>query len=156
MGLPEQRELLVSDPSLTGSAVEEIVRWVTPAKNRLRIATRDLEFRGRHIKRGDWVVGFLASANKDERVFDDPQAFDIRRSPNPHIGFGLGPHLCLGRALARLELELLIPRVLAAFPDMHPTIDGEPEWIADTSVTGFTNLPVAYTPTGAALAHVTS
>lgn len=156
MTLPEQRELLVSDPSVTGSAVEEIVRWVTPAKNRLRIAARDFEFRGRHIKRGDWVVGFLASANKDERIFDDPQVLDIRRNPNPHIAFGLGPHLCLGRALARLELELLVPRVLRAFPDMHPAIDGEPAWIADTSVTGFTALPVAYKPISVPSARATA
>lgn len=142
---PEQRRLLSEDPSLTGSAVEEILRWVTPTKNRLRIATRDMEFRGKRIKRGDWVVCYLVSANRDERKFDNPQVFDIRRTPNPHLALGGGPHLCLGRALARLELETLVPRVLNTFPDMHPTVD-EPAWIVDTSVTGFTTLPVAYTP----------
>lgn len=153
MSLPEQRELLVTDASLHRSAVEEVLRWVTPAKNRLRVATRDLEFRGRRIKRGDWVVGYLASANWDDRQFADPEAFDIRRTPNKHLALGLGPHLCLGRALARMELELLIPRIFAALPDLRPAIDGEPAWIADTSVTGFTTLPVAFTPSGPRARH---
>lgn len=153
MTMPEQRSLLLADPGLTKSAVEEILRWVTPAKNRLRIANRDMDFHGRRVKAGDWVVGFLASANKDERQFDDPHAFDVRRGPNRHLSLGLGVHLCLGRAMARLELETLVPRVLATLPDLHPTIEGEPAWIADTSVTGFTALPVAFTPVDRAAAH---
>lgn len=141
---PEQRALLLADPSLINSTVEEILRWATPAKNRLRIANEDIELHGKTIRAGDWVVGFLASANKDEREFQDPYTFDIQRGPNRHLSLGEGIHLCLGRALARLELATLIPKVLRAFPDLE--IAGEPKWIADTSVTGFTTLPVTYTP----------
>lgn len=143
---PDQRDLLLRDPRLTKSAVEEVLRWTTPAKNRLRVATQDFDFHGRRIRTGDWVVAFLASANKDERVFPDPHRFDITRSPNPHLSLGEGIHLCLGRHLARLELEILFPKVLRAFPDMRPAKEGEPAWIADRSVTGFTELPVTYTP----------
>jgi cytochrome P450 len=141
---PDQRELLQNDPSLINGAVEEILRWATPAKNRLRIATEDFELHGRNIRAGDWVIGYLASANKDEREFKDPYTFDIRRSPNRHLALGEGIHLCLGRALARLELATLIPKVLTTFPDLQAA--AEPVWIADTSVTGFTTLPVTYTP----------
>ncbi|MGO4250375.1 cytochrome P450 [Paenarthrobacter sp. RAF54_2] len=145
MRQPEQRKMLAENPSLTSSTVEEILRWVTPTKNKLRIASRDFEFRGKRIKRGDWVGCFLVSANRDDRVFDNAQEFDIRRDPNPHLAFGHGPHVCLGRPLARMELATIVPRVLKAFPDMHTTVTG-PAWLADTSVTGFTELPVAYTP----------
>ncbi len=113
---PDQRELLLSDPSLASGAVEECLRWATPASNRLRVASVDFEFRGRDIRAGDWVVGSLASANRDERVFDDPHRFDITRSPNPHVSFSDGIHMCLGRNLARLELQVFLPRILAPSP----------------------------------------
>src|SRR2546428_2459920 len=116
---PDQRQLLLQDPGLTNSAVEEVLRWVTPAKNRLRIATEDIELHGKRIHAGDWVSGLLASANKDERVFADPHRFDITRTPNDHLALGAGIHLCLGRALASIELATLIPRVLRAFPDLE-------------------------------------
>lgn len=145
---PDQRELLIANPTLIKGAVEEVLRWGTPAKNRLRIAAEDIELHGKTIRAGDWVVGFLASANKDEREFADPHAFDIQRSPNRHLALGEGIHLCLGRALARLELSALIPKVLRMFPDLETT--AEPIWIADTSVTGFTTMPVKYTPQDAA------
>jgi len=141
---PDQRALLLADPSLANSAVEEVVRWVTPGKNRLRVANDGFEWRDKFINRGDWVIAFQASANKDERVFDDPHRFDITRDPSLHIGFGEGVHMCLGRALARLELALFFPRVLAAFPDMEPA--GDPTWIADNVTTGFTQFPVTFTP----------
>jgi cholest-4-en-3-one 26-monooxygenase len=143
---PGQSRLLLERPDLTSSAVEEILRWSTPAKNRLRIANEDFEFGGRKIRAGDWVVAFLASANKDERKFPDPHRFDITRTPNDHLSLGAGIHLCIGRALARLELEVLIPQVLRTFPDLSLAESGDPAWIADTSVTGFTTLPVTYTP----------
>ena len=144
---PGQRELLLADPTRVKGAVEEVLRWGTPAKNRLRIATQDIELHGKTIRTGDWVVGFLAAANKDEREFVDPHRFDILRSPNRHLSLGEGIHLCLGRALARLELSALIPKVLRAFPDLETT--AEPTWIADTSVTGFTSMPVRYAPVDA-------
>ncbi|KAF0957988.1 cytochrome P450 [Rhodococcus sp. T7] len=143
---PDQRQLLIDDPSLVKGAVEEVLRWASPAKNRLRVATENFDFHGKRIRAGDWVVAFLASANHDERVFEDPHKFDIRRTPNPHLALGEGIHLCLGRNLARLELATLFRKTLAALPDLHPVDSGEPTWIADRSVTGFTTLPVEYTP----------
>lgn len=144
MARPDQRRLLADQPDLNGSAVEEVMRWVTPTRNRLRIATRDMDFHGKRIRRGDWVVSYLVSANRDERKFENANDFDVVRNPK-HLALGAGPHMCLGRALARLELETLVPRVLTTFPDMHTTVD-EPAWLVDTSVTGFAELPVAYSP----------
>lgn len=143
---PDQRDLLLRDPSLVDSMVEEVLRWSTPSKHRLRVATQDFDFHGRRVRSGDWVVAFLASANRDERVFDDPHCFDIRRTPNEHLTFSTGSHLCLGRSLARLELATFFPKVLATLPDLEVTDSGEPAWIADRNVTGFTSMAVRYTP----------
>jgi cholest-4-en-3-one 26-monooxygenase len=148
---PDQRRLLLDDPTLVKPAVEEVLRWASPTRSRLRVANNDFDFHGKRIKAGDWVVGFLASANKDETVFPDPHRFDITRAPNEHLALGTGIHMCLGRALARLELATLIPRVLETFPDLEPVSDGEPQWIADGSVNGFTSMPVRYTPTALAV-----
>ncbi|MDF2046463.1 MULTISPECIES: cytochrome P450 [Microbacterium] len=148
---PDQRTALLDDPSLTKPAIEEVLRWATPTKSRLRVATRDFDLNGKRIKTGDWAVGFLASANKDETVFPDPHRFDITRTPNDHLAFGTGIHLCLGRALARLELASLIPRVLQTFPDLRPVSDAEPNWIADYGVNGFTSMQVAYTSVSSAV-----
>ncbi|MGO4689654.1 cytochrome P450 [Glaciibacter sp. 2TAF33] len=139
---PDQRDLLLGDPSLAQSAVEECLRWVTPASNRLRVATVDFEFHGRDIRAGDWVVGSLASANKDERVFTEPHRFDIARNPNPHVSFSDGIHMCLGRNLARLELQVFLPRILAALPDLEAI--GEPVWAEDNVMNGFAEFPVRF------------
>ncbi|MFF8316492.1 cytochrome P450 [Streptomyces bobili] len=143
---PDQRQLLLDDPTLTASAVEESLRWVSPTKNRLRIATEDMDLGGKRIRTGDWVIGLLASANKDERIFADPHRFDITRTPNEHLGLGTGIHMCLGRNLARLELATLFPKLLRTFPDLERAEQGEPDWIADGTVTGFTRMPVRFTP----------
>ncbi len=141
---PDQQRLLSDDPSLAKEAVEEVVRYITPTRARFRVATDDVEFHGRQIRRGDWVIGSLASANRDETKFEDADSFDITRAPVPHLGFSEGVHLCLGRALARLELQTLYRKVLHAFPDMQPSADPTP--IADISVTGYTEMPVTFTP----------
>ncbi|MBB6407152.1 cytochrome P450 [Arthrobacter sp. AZCC_0090] len=140
MNNPEQRTLLLEDPSLTKSTVEEVIRWVSPGSGRLRVATRDFELHGKTIRQNDWIIAFLASANRDERVFENPEKFDIRRNPNPHLGLGEGLHMCLGRNLARLELASFFPKFLRAFPDIELTAD--PEWIPDANVTGFRTMPV--------------
>ena len=141
---PDQRRLLLEDPSLINSAIDEVLRWVSPARTRFRIAMADVEIGGKEIRTGDWVFGSQASANFDETVFAEPEKFDITRNPNPHLSFGEGIHLCLGRYLARLELACLFPKVLAAFPDMQ--IAEEPEWIPDNITTGFSKFDVTYTP----------
>lgn len=101
---PEQWELLASEPSLLESAVEEVLRWVTPLNNMFRMALADDVVGGQPVKAGDRFVMLYPSANRDEVVFANPFTFDIRRSPNPHLSFGFGTHLCVGANLARLVL----------------------------------------------------
>lgn len=146
---PEQRQLLVDNPDWIGPAVEEVLRWVTPSKNRMRLVNEDMDFHGKRLRGGDWIFGWTASSNKDERVYPDPHRFDIRRDASNHLSMGSGIHACLGRHLAKLELSVLIPKVLATFPDMRPTSSGEPDWIADQTITGFRSMEVEYTPVAA-------
>jgi cholest-4-en-3-one 26-monooxygenase len=101
---PDQWEAMAADPSLVPGAVEEVLRWVTPLNNMFRRAAVDAEVGGRAIHRGDRIVLLYPSANRDEAVFDDPFRFDIRRSPNPHVAFGFGTHLCLGTHVGRTTL----------------------------------------------------
>ncbi len=109
---PGELAKLRADPSLSEIAAEEIVRWVTPVNHFSRTATRDTVLRGVEIEEGDSVALFYASANRDEDVYDDPFVFRIDRDPNPHLGFGIGEHFCLGAHLARLDLKVFF-RVLA-------------------------------------------
>jgi cholest-4-en-3-one 26-monooxygenase len=141
---PEQAQLLRDDPSLAKGATEEILRWVTPSRNRLRIATEDLEFRGRQIRAGDWMVLWTLAANRDARVFRDPHQIDITRSPNDHLSFGGGNHICLGRHVARLELAAALRKFVTRFPDAEPVI--EPARIASQGVNGLKRLDVRFTP----------
>lgn len=96
---PEQWQRLLADPALTPAAAEEIVRGVSPINHQRRTATSQTELGGQPIAEGDKVVMFYTSANRDQSVFADPQEFDIARDPYPHLGFGFGPHFCLGRHL---------------------------------------------------------
>jgi cytochrome P450 family 142 subfamily A polypeptide 1 len=116
---PDQWEAMAADPSLVPSAVEEVIRWVTPLNNMFRTATRDVELRGKHLPRGARVALLYPSANRDEDVFDDPFTFDIRRDPNPHLAFGQGTHFCLGAALARYELRLLFEALSQRFTNLR-------------------------------------
>jgi len=133
---PDQRQLLMDDPSLSNVAVEEMVRWISPQKVLLRSAAEDFELGGKEIRLGDWILAGVLSANRDERVFDNPDSFDILRTPNPHVGFGDGTHLCLGRALIRLELGMLFPKLFRTFPDLEYTGDGALKWIPDYNSVG--------------------
>ena len=120
---PDQQARLSADPAgLMPGAVEEMLRWVSPIKNMARTATRDVELAGAQIREGQELLLLYASANRDEAVFDDPETFDITRSPNPHIAFGFGAHFCLGNQLARLELRVMVERLLARLPDLHLAI----------------------------------
>ncbi|BAU94421.1 cytochrome P450 [Corynebacterium suranareeae] len=140
---PDQAALL-QDDKIAKNAVEEIIRWVTPSKNRLRVAMQDTTLGGKEIKKGDWVVGWGVSANRDEEVFENPQTFNILREHNPHLGFGDGEHLCLGRNVARLELQVLIQRLFARFPDVAPI--SEAEWVASDNTTGLKRLQIRVQP----------
>jgi cholest-4-en-3-one 26-monooxygenase len=103
---PGELEKLRRDPSLVTTAADEIVRWTTPVNHFARTATRDTVLRGQEIRAGDSVALFYASANRDEEVFPDPYVFRIDRDPNPHLGFGVGEHFCLGAHLARMDLRV--------------------------------------------------
>ncbi|MBO0730665.1 MAG: cytochrome P450 [Acidimicrobiaceae bacterium] len=147
---PEQRAIWQADPEgLAPSAVEEIVRAASPVTFMRRTLTRDLELSGHELKEGDRVIMFYGAANRDPRVFSDPETFDVRRNPNPHVGFGgPGPHFCLGAHLARRELSVAFRRLFARLPDLE--VAGEPvplQALGIPLVGGIKHLPVRFTPT---------
>jgi cholest-4-en-3-one 26-monooxygenase len=149
---PEQRRLLVDDPSLIASAVEESMRMFPPFSHMRRTATCDTELAGQAIKEGDKVVMWYASSNRDERVYEDPDRFDVRRNPQ-HQAFGAGGrHFCLGAALARLELRVLFEETLKRYPNME--IDGEPAVAESTFISQLKTLPVKLGPGAMASAPV--
>jgi methyl-branched lipid omega-hydroxylase len=146
---PEQREIWQGDiDGVTPSAVEEIVRVASPVTFMRRTVTRDLTFAGHDFVEGDRVVLFYGAANRDPRVFDDPERFDLRRDPNVHVGFGgPGPHFCLGAHLARRELSVMFRQLLTRLPDIEVTGDPVPlQAMGIPLVGGIKHLPVRFTP----------
>jgi cytochrome P450 len=137
---PDQLARLQNDRSLVPLAVEEIVRWTSPASHQRRTATRDVELAGHRIEAGDKVVLWEASANRDDAVFGDGMRFDTGRDPNPHLGFGHGVHFCLGASLAQLEIRVMLDELLERFAGFELT--GEPEWTRSNKHTGLRHLPV--------------
>ena len=140
---PDQWDAMAADPTLVPGAVEELIRWVTPLNNFFRVAAADTTVTGQAIAAGDRVMLAYPSANRDEKVFTDPDRFDIRRSPNPHVAFGFGSHFCLGASLARYELNLLFTRLSAAITDLH-VID-PPDLEANVFVTAVRSLQLGFT-----------
>ncbi len=139
---PEQLEALRVDPKLYATAVDEIVRWTTSSVYKRRTATRDVEMHGEKIRAGDKVTLWEMSANRDERVFEDPFRFDVTRTPNPHVAFGWGVHRCLGANLARLEIRVMLEELLARWDAIE--IVGPPEWTRDNRLFGLKHLPVRF------------
>jgi cytochrome P450 len=139
---PEQRERLRADPSLMPTAVEEIIRWVTPVKEFMRTATADTQVRGVPIAKGESVYLSYVSANRDEEVFDDPFRFDVGRDPNKHLSFGYGVHFCVASALARMEIDSFFRELIPRLDAIEMT--GEPQLISTTFVGGVKHLPVRY------------
>ena len=137
---PEQLAALRADSGLVPGAVEEILRYENPLHYFRRTATADTRLRDVDIAAGDKVVMFYTSANRDEDVFDDPQRFDIRRSPNPHLSFGIAEHFCLGVHLARLEGRVFFEELLATFPTIELT--GEPVRVRSNLNNALKSLPV--------------
>jgi cytochrome P450 family 142 subfamily A polypeptide 1 len=115
---PEQWEELAATPELIDSAVEEVLRWVTPLNNFFRMALTDDVVGGQPIAAGDRIIMLYPSANRDESVFTNPFAFDIHRNPNPHLSFGFGTHLCVGANLARLVLTSMFRELSAQATDL--------------------------------------
>lgn len=143
---PDQLAALRADRALLPSAVEEMLRWVSPIKNMARQMTRDVELHGERLRKGQKLLLLYPSANRDERVFDDPEGFEIRRSPNDHMAFGFGAHFCLGNRLARLELNAMFDRILDRLPDLALADSGEPPKRAANFVSGYETMPVVFTP----------
>ena len=137
---PDQWELYKRERPAT--AAEEIVRWATPVVSFQRTATQDTELGGQQIRKGDRVGIFYSSANNDPEVFDDPDAFDITRDPNPHLGFGGGgPHFCLGKSLAVLEIDLIFNAIADAMPDLR--LVGDPRRLRSAWLNGVKELQVS-------------
>jgi cytochrome P450 len=138
---PDQRELLMADfEGRIGPAVEEIVRYASPVIWMRRTLTRDAVMNGHAYREGDRAVLFYQAANRDESVFDDPESFDITRSPNPHVGFGsAGPHFCLGAHLARREISAMLRELLTRVPDIRAA--GEPDRLLSSFINGIKHLP---------------
>jgi cytochrome P450 family 142 subfamily A polypeptide 1 len=143
----DQWDRLSADRSLMPTAVEEMLRWVSPIRNMNRTVTRDLEFEGKQMSEGDKVLLLYPSANRDADVFEEPFRFDITRSPNEHVAFGLGPHFCLGNALARVEVRTMVDRLLERLPDLELVESSEPALRPANFVSGYESLPVRFTPT---------
>jgi cytochrome P450 len=137
---PEQRRLLAADfDQHVGTAVEEIVRWASPVMTFRRTSTRDLDLHGQHIRAGDWVILFYASANHDDRVFTNPDTFDVTRNPNPHVGFGGGgPHFCLGAMLARTQLRCILDQLVHRVPNLEV---GEPVHLVGNFMNAIKSMP---------------
>ena len=140
---PDERAKLRADPKgLVADAVEEIVRWTTPVNYMMRTASRDTEIGGTRIREGERLLLFYASANRDEDVFEAPFSFRIDRHPNPHLGFGIGEHFCLGSHLARKSQRALFAELAARLEDVE--LDGPVERLAASFVAGIKHLPLRY------------
>jgi cholest-4-en-3-one 26-monooxygenase len=132
--------MLLDDPSLVPSTVEEALRMFPAFAHFRRTATQDTELQGQKIKEGDKVIMWYVSSNRDESRYEHPHTFDVKRNPE-HQAFGAGGrHFCLGTALARLELKILIEETLSRYPDMQ--IDGDPKYVVSGFVNQLRTLPV--------------
>jgi len=141
---PDQRRALARDPSAIPTAVEEMLRWVSPIQNMARTATHDVVLHGQKIEEGQKVLLLYPSANRDASGFARPFAFDIARAPNEHLAFGFGTHFCLGANLARLELRVVFEEILQRMPDLELLGLDPPPLRASNFISGIEELPVAY------------
>jgi cholest-4-en-3-one 26-monooxygenase len=149
---PDQHQRLVNDLELLPNAIEEMLRWTAPVKNMARTITADTEFHGTALKEGEKMLLLFESANFDEKVFEDPESFNIDRYPNNHLAFGFGTHFCLGNQLARLELSIMQTKLLQRLPDMRLASDAELPLRPANFVSGLESMPVFFTPTKRVLA----
>jgi cytochrome P450 len=131
-------------------AVEEVIRYASPVMFMRRTLTRDgVELSGHTFNEGDKVLMYYMSGNRDEEVFEDPYAFNVRREPNNHIAFGgPGPHFCLGANLARQEIKVMFSDLFRFLPDIE--MSGEPAHLSSTFINGIKHLPAKFTPRKAA------
>ncbi len=139
---PKQLQTVKRDPALIKGLIEESIRWETPVKHFMRTATADAELAGRKIAKGDWLMLSYPSGNRDEAVFQDPFAFDVTRSPNKHVAFGYGAHVCLGQHLARMEMRILWEELLPRLDAVE--LDGTPRRMEASFVCGPKSVPIRF------------
>ena len=143
----EQRATLLADPAILGATgVEEFIRWVSPILNMRRTATETNELHGQTIAAGDELLLMYSSANRDERVFRDPETFDVTREHNHHVAFGFGTHFCLGASLARLEIRVMFEELLRRIPDWRLAPGAEPAVVPSAFTRGYDAVPIEFTP----------
>jgi cytochrome P450 family 142 subfamily A polypeptide 1 len=147
---PEQKARLIAEPDLIDSAVEEIVRYVTPVLTFSRTVTHDHRYKGVDLAAGQKVLMLYQSANRDETVFDDPDEFRIDRQPNPHLSFGIGTHYCLGANLARAEIKVVFEQLFARLRDIRVPDGVAPTRGRSSLVLALERLPAVFTPQPAA------
>ncbi|KMO81651.1 putative cytochrome P450 142 [Mycolicibacterium obuense] len=147
----DQWQRLTSDLELLPGAIEETLRWTSPVKNMCRTLTADTEFHGTALSAGEKIMLMFESANFDESVFEDPHTFRIDRNPNSHLAFGFGTHFCLGNQLARLELKIMMSKVLTRLPDLRLADDAMLPLRAANFVSGLESMPVVFTPSAKVL-----
>ncbi|WP_017603269.1 cytochrome P450 [Nocardiopsis alkaliphila] len=141
---PEQFRKVRENPSLRPGCLQEVLRWSSPASHFMRYTTQEVTLRGQRISADQPVSVWLGSANRDERVFDDPFRFDVTRRPNRHVAFGVGPHYCIGAGLANLALRLFLDELLEMFDGVEQV--GEVRHLASNFVAGVKNMNVRFTP----------
>jgi cholest-4-en-3-one 26-monooxygenase len=143
---PDQKDVLVHDlPGTIDTAIDEMLRYVSPVKYFRRSVMKDTELRGVEITAGQNVTVIYPAANRDPEVFPDPHRFDVRRSPNEHIAFGgRGPHYCLGASLAKMEIKVMFEEILGRLPDIE--LAGEPQRLESTLINGIKHMPVKFSP----------
>jgi len=143
---PDERRKLAADRTLLATAVEEMLRWVTPIQNMNRTATRDAEIGGMPIRAGEKVILLYPSANRDENAFPDAHEFHVGRRPNDHLAFGHGAHFCLGASLARLELRAMFEVLLERLPDLALASEARLPRRPSNFIVGIERMPVRFAP----------
>ena len=143
---PAQLAALTADPSRLPTAVEEMLRWVTPIKDMVRTTTRDVTIDGVDVPAESELMLLYPSANRDESVFRDPEVFDTTRDLNPHVAFGFGAHFCLGNQLARIELRVMFEQLFTRLPDLRLASEGPFSYRESNFISGIETMPVTFTP----------
>lgn len=143
----DQWNQLTADPEKLPMAIEEMLRWTSPVKNMCRTLTADTEFHGAQLRKDEKIMLMFEAANFDEEVFGDPENFRIDRNPNNHLAFGFGTHFCMGNQLARLELKIMLTKVLQRLPDLRLADENMLPLRPANFVSGLESMPVVFTPT---------
>jgi cytochrome P450 len=144
LGYPDQQQELMADWSLAPSAVNEMLRYISPVQTtKPMLVSRDMQWHGVSLKRGERILAQLAAANVDPRQFPEPERFDVKRHPNAHVAFGAGPHVCLGWKLAVVETEIALEQLFGRFPKIELAVPREAiNWSSQLGTRGVAELPV--------------